>query len=330
RVCSRCKILKAESTFAKPSGREGLYKFCAACRELSRQHTSETRKRKRENQNLITLMSDSMNGKHSNDLSGGPNMPTIEISSFEEFKNMFPSPARDDPAYAAAAAEGKIPIIHQCSFQLHKSVSLDGGITTIDDMLSSVNGEPVEVFKRIVQAIFEVSGFYFARRARTRSPRSYRIQYVCSQVADTSNNRHPGKVPKRARSRRDLYDCHGRLILAALYQDHSVLVKYTHHIVHGPATRRRYLPEIVKQYIKENRSKPLTDICSGIRSIHVSPEMDVLKTLPHVDLNSITRKQVYIYLKRLHESEMGGRPLRDDDDDDESGPDDIDSELVRA
>ncbi|KAK7206032.1 hypothetical protein BZA70DRAFT_275498 [Myxozyma melibiosi] len=316
RLCNRCKARKPEA-------------FCDSCREQSRQHTSDTRKRKRDSElagagmaagllgrtaagSMISADGSSVpasaggNGEHSGSntmtLGSGNNADPFIISNYSEFARLFPVPGRpgDDDNTIEVDPETNngmthVPL-HQKSFILQSCVSLDGGLSTIDDMLKDVHEEPVELFKTVIQRIFDISGYYFARRARTKSPKSYRIQYVCSQVADTSNNRNPFKPAKRSRSRRELYNCHGRLILAASYTDHSVVVKYTHHIVHGSATRRRYLSEAVKRHIMRNREKPLSVIFSAIRDL--GPEAG-----SQAELDSVTRKQVYIFLKRLEDAE---------------------------
>ncbi|KAJ8099837.1 hypothetical protein POJ06DRAFT_281948 [Lipomyces tetrasporus] len=300
-ICKRCKTVKPRDAFAKPAGREGTFKFCVSCREQSRQHTSDTRKRKREAEKLSAEREIS-GGDESASFDGSRDV--VVVTDFAQFTQNFPTPDKDiDPAITASSAqlgpdattEQPCPL-HQKTFILRSQVSVDGE-TTIGEALRELDGEPVELFKKIIQAIFNVTGFYFARRAKSKSGKSFRTQYVCSQVADTSNNRESIKAPKRARSRRQLFDCHGRLILAASKSDKSVIVKYAHRIVHGPAARRRYLPEIVKQYIAANRDKPLSDVFAGIKDLSAQQNFD-----PDIDISVISRKQVYIYMKRLEDS----------------------------
>ncbi|KAK9381113.1 uncharacterized protein V2V93DRAFT_368339 [Kockiozyma suomiensis] len=324
RLCNRCKSRKPDASFVKPPGREGYYKFCESCREQSRQHTSDTRKRKRESEiagvatsvlgggNSVTggsvIAASDATENNGGGMGSGSGADPYIIKDYADLVRLFPTPGRaiDDDHTITVDPEitgglTHVPL-HQKSFILQSSVSLDGGLTTIDDMLKGISGEPTELFKTVIQRIYDISGYYFARRARTKSPKSYRIQYVCSQVADTSNNRNPFKPAKRARARRELYNCHGRLILAASYVDHSVVIKYTHQIVHGPATRRRYLSDEVKAHILRNRDKPLSEIFSSIREL--GPEAGT-----ESELASVTRKQVYIFLKRYDEAERNGREL---------------------
>ncbi|KAK9466522.1 hypothetical protein V1512DRAFT_263801 [Lipomyces arxii] len=299
-VCTRCKLAKPEESFAKPAGREGAYKFCDTCRETSRQHTSDTRKRKRENgkQTVEDLIDISEVGSRS----GVGSIPNImEITDFTQFYDYFPvAPANLDPALTSTN-EDEVPDIpedqiqvHQKAFLLQGGVSVDGGHTTIAENLRGLNNEPVELFKRIIQAIYDITGFYFARRAKSKSGKSFRTQYVCSQVADTSNNRESLKTPKRARTRRQLFNCHGRLILAASMTDKNVIVKYTHRIVHGPATRRRYLPDAVKEYVLSHRDSSLSEVYNGIKELAARNH--------EIDSSKITRKQIYIYMKRMEDS----------------------------
>ncbi|KAK9388868.1 hypothetical protein V1515DRAFT_382804 [Lipomyces mesembrius] len=312
-ICKRCKTIKSHDAFAKPAGREGTFKFCTSCREQSRQHTSDTRKRKRETEKLSAEReAHGVDAAASFDSSGN----VVVVTDFAQFTQNFPTPDKHiDPAVAASSAqlspdattEQPYPL-HQKTFILRSQVSVDGE-STIGDALRDLDGEPVELFKKIIQAIFNVTGFYFARRAKSKSGKSFRTQYVCSQVADTSNNRESIKTPKRARSRRQLFDCHGRLILAASKSDKSVIVKYAHRIVHGSAARRPYLPDIVKQYIIANRDKPLSDVFAGIKDLSAQQNFD-----PDIDVSVISRKQVYIYMKRLEESLKGGAQATEDTD----------------
>ncbi|KAK9238312.1 hypothetical protein V1525DRAFT_401687 [Lipomyces kononenkoae] len=300
-ICKRCKTIKPYDAFAKPAGREGTFKFCVSCREQSRQHTSDTRKRKREAEQLSSER-EANGGDATSSFDSSGNV--IVVTDFAQFTQNFPTPdAHIDPAVAASSAQLSADAttdqpfpLHQRTFILRSQVSVDG-ISTIGETLRDLDGEPVELFKKIIQAIFNVTGFYFARRAKSKSGKSFRTQYVCSQVADTSNNRELIKAPKRARSRRQLFDCHGRLILAASKIERTVIVKYAHRIVHGPAARRPYLPDIVKQYIFSNRDKPLSDVFAGIKDLGAQQSFDT-----DIDVNAISRKQVYIYMKRLQES----------------------------
>ncbi|KAK9496077.1 hypothetical protein V1508DRAFT_378685 [Lipomyces doorenjongii] len=310
-MCKRCKTIKPHDAFAKPSGREGTFKFCTSCREQSRQHTSDTRKRKRETEKLSAERE-----THGADASFDSSGNVVVVTDFTQFTQNFPTPDKHiDPAVSASSAqlppdattEQPYPL-HQKTFILRSQVSVDGE-STIGDALRDLDGEPVDLFKKIIQAIFNVTGFYFARRAKSKSGKSFRTQYVCSQVADTSNNRESIKTPKRARSRRQLFDCHGRLILAASKSDKSVIVKYAHRIVHGPAARRPYLPDIVKQYIIANRDKPLSDVFAGIKDLSAQQNFD-----PDIDVSVISRKQVYIYMKRLEESLKAGAQAPEDTD----------------
>ncbi|KAK9370877.1 hypothetical protein V1509DRAFT_615068 [Lipomyces kononenkoae] len=300
-MCKRCKSIKPHDAFAKPTGREGTFKFCVSCREQSRQHTSDTRKRKREAEKLSTER-EANGGDATASFDSLGNV--VVVTDFAQFTQNFPTPDKHiDPAVAASGAQLSAGAttdhpypLHQKTFILRSQVSVDG-VSTIGEALRDLDGEPVELFKKIIQAIFNVTGFYFARRAKSKSGKSFRTQYVCSQVADTSNNRETIQAPKRARSRRQLFDCHGRLILAASKVDRSVIVKYAHRIVHGPAARRPYLPDIVKQYIFSNRDKPLSDVFAGIKDLGAQQNFD-----SEFDVNAISRKQVYIYMKRLQES----------------------------
>ncbi|KAK9358019.1 hypothetical protein V1504DRAFT_462430 [Lipomyces starkeyi] len=331
-ICKRCKTIKPHDAFAKPAGREGTFKFCMACREQSRQHTSDTRKRKREAEKLSAEReANGVDAAASFDSSGN----VVVVTDFAQFTQNFPTPDKHiDPAVAASSAqlspdattEQPYPL-HQKTFILRSQVSVDGE-STIGDALRDLDGEPVELFKKIIQAIFNVTGFYFARRAKSKSGKSFRTQYVCSQVADTSNNRESIKTPKRARSRRQLFDCHGRLILAASKSDKSVIVKYAHRIVHGPAARRPYLPDIVKQYIIANRDKPLSDVFAGIKDLSAQQNFD-----PDIDVSVISRKQVYIYMKRLEESLKAGAQAMEDTDEGQQAlvtDDELNTAIARA
>ncbi|KAK9480511.1 hypothetical protein V1514DRAFT_325615 [Lipomyces japonicus] len=337
-TCTRCKIGKELQQFIKPSGQDGLYKFCHACRAQSRYHTNMTRRRRREADHVrqpqqlpqqqrhhlgplqaepfdtvsaveaVVAAADGTLAAHA-----APHLPhassssasyspdAIEITNFETFVQLFPVPPDDDKIDPVHGPE--VAVV----FVMRPSVSLDGGVTTIGEGLRGLNDEPVDIFSKIVQSVYNISGYYFARRSKTRSSKTFRTQYVCSQVNDTSNARTNMlfKSPKRVRLKRPLYNCHGRMVLIASVTDLTITVKYTHRIIHGRATRRRYLPEIVKQFIIENKTKPMTVIHNGIKELGYHH--------PEIDVDQITRKQVYIFIRRLEEGKAGKEDLDDED-----------------
>ncbi|KAK9457865.1 hypothetical protein V1511DRAFT_447451, partial [Dipodascopsis uninucleata] len=312
RTCSRCKLERPPEAFAKPIGKPGQYKYCSHCRALSRQHTTETRKRKREQSSnnmggvIVGFGIGDGNDAHSTvNSNDGLNSRRIFIHTLEEFVQRFPTSEDHFETLAGNDSNGKndnddnhnsdinAPTV-SANFILSSDLSMDGGQTTIADELRGVESEPVALFKKIVQIIYETTGFFFSRRARSKTGKSFRTQYVCSQVADTSNTREVREAPKRARTRRQLFDCHGRLIISASISDLTVSVKYSHKLVHGSVVRRRYLSDAAKQFIFENRHKPLSTIFNGIKERYLLDPSN-----PDFDISQITRKQVYIYVRRL-------------------------------